>query len=195
MATEQIADYESQPDTPTIYRARGLMAGAGGTIAGDWSTSTAPVSWLITYNTTTCEGAMAWLKNPLAPAQNRLVRLGAESLTSKTRRVSRGVFGVLGRGRPVAVTDVRASIETELKIITKTTVEAVAVRALFNAASTLLLQCPAAFGWDSAYVSPGDLIEAHVVAPAIQHADRLFTVPVTVTDAPVGAPAAGAPPP
>lgn len=183
-----IPDYESAPDTPTIYRARGLIGAAGGTIAGPWSASTSPVSWLITYNTTTCDGAMAWLKNPLAPSQNMLVRLGSGSLISKDRRINRGVFAVLGRVRPVAVTDVRESIEATLTILTKTVAEAVGVRALFNASQTLLLQCPTVFGWDSAYISAGDLTEAHV-GPSIARGERMFTVPVTVTDAPVGAPA------
>lgn len=188
-------DYEAPPDTLVRYRARGLSLSGGGTAVGTWSANSNAVSWTIPFSVLTCDGAVAWLKNPLNANQNLLVRLGPGALLTKTRKINRGMFTILGRARPVAVTDVRSSVETELKILTQTALEAAQVIALFDTAQTLLLQAPTVFGWTSAYVSPGDLSEAQVI-PNISRAERLFTVPIQVTDAPVGVsvPVVAAPP-
>lgn len=187
LTSVSISDYEAPPDTAVIYRARGLTVAAGGTIAGDWSASTSAKSWALVYNLANCDGAVAWLKNPLDPNLNMLVRLGPGSLISKTRRISRGVFDILGRQNPVVVSDSRRSIETTLTILTMTVAEEARVIALFASATTLLLQAPDVFGWASAYISAGDLVEEQSI-PNISRSERRFTVPIGVTDAPVGIP-------
>lgn len=180
----EIFDYEAPPDTPLLYRARGVIVVGGGIIAGDWSATAGPVAWTIVHDETECDGVVAWLKDPLEPFNNRIVILGEGALMAKTRRIVRGVFAVLGRSRPVAVTDVRGSMETDLNIITKTPEEAADVVALFDVARTLLVQCPGIYGWLSEYVSPGDLVERHAINQ-IHQPERVFTCPVVVVDAPV----------
>lgn len=180
----QVYDYEAPPETPLVYRARGFIVIGGGLVAGDWSADSGVCSWSIDTDTSTCEGTQAWLKNPIDPSMNRLVVLGEGALMAKQRRVTRGVFQVLDRKPPIAVTDVRHSIETDLTVLTQTAMEADDVVALFDAAVTLLLQCPSIFGWLSEYVSPGDLTEIHAINEIFKE-QRILSAPIVVVDSPV----------
>lgn len=180
----QVYDYEAPPETLLTYRARGFTVVGGGLNAGDWSADSNMCAWAIDTDTSTCEGTQAWLKNPVDPTQNRLVVLGQGSLMTKTKAIGRGVFDILGRENAIAVTDVRHSVRTDVSIITQTVIEAADVEDLFDAAVTLLLQCPSVFGWLSEYVSAGDLTETRPIAE-IAKPERVFSTSLVVVDSPI----------
>lgn len=108
-------DYEVPNGASVTYRARAAWYSSGLPITGSWLESSSG-SWSSTAT---------WLKVPTDPSKNTTVRIGRTSPWQHSARV--GLFPVIGRALPVAVSDVMpgASFELELLALDKSELEAV----------------------------------------------------------------------
>lgn len=104
----------------------------------------------------------------------------------QTRAIARGVFEVIGRARPIAVSSAqRQSSAASLTVWTETFAERDKLLALLDDGSPLLLRAPAELGHGPGeWLSIGDASYKAVGHGAWEHT-REFTLPYVVVDAPV----------
>lgn len=124
-----------------------------------------------------------WLKHPGKPVLNMIVEVATGP--DLTRPVAQGVFEVLGRSRPIAVTMRRGSERGELLINTHTDADRVGLLALLEDGEPLLLSAPDGYGVGSVYVAVGEVGERRLTHVG-RTADRQFQLPITVVDRPSG---------
>ncbi|MGZ0147135.1 hypothetical protein ACXJJ3_08695 [Kribbella sp. WER1] len=161
-------DYEAPLDSPFYYQA----------------TSTDRPGVTITSPTYTMDsGGKTWLKHPGRPFLNTVVEVA--SGPDLTRPVAQGVFEVLGRSRPIAVTMMRGSERGEIVLNTHTDADRVAIIGLLEDGEPLFLSTPAGYGMGSVYVAVGEVAERRLTHIG-STADRQFTLPFTVVDRPPG---------
>lgn len=118
-----------------------------------------------------------WLKSIVRPFLNREVTV--RDFGDITRPDRGGVFEVVGRSYPVAVTDVRGSRRFSLELRTLTEAEADDLRLILASGDVLYLQVPPtgqSSAVPTAYVSVGDATERR---PTSITAVRLFSLPCT----------------
>lgn len=175
-------------DTPVWYRWTG-SPGAAVIVQGPF---------------TEASNGNVWLKDPLRPWANVELKfcdspqgIPAEicstlapdlvwvGLGEKVYRADAGLFDVYDNAVPADIYGRRKRLDSALNILSKTLTAAGAMEDLFAGGGPLQLQMPAVYGWDDAYVQPGDVTEAY------RHPDqrkpiRLWTGPFTVVDRPVG---------
>ena len=96
-----------------------------------------------------------------------------------------GLFDVIGRATPVAVTDVRSTGAGTLVLTTRTYNEAQAIRNVTADGAVLLLQTPGAANLGNLYIAPADVTEERI-SPLYMVQDRRFTIPFTIVDRPFG---------
>jgi hypothetical protein len=129
-----------------------------------------------------------WLKSVARPFLNQPVTFGGDTFAME-RPARRGVFDVVGRSLPVAVSDVRSSRRYSLILRTETDSDATDLDLLFASGDVLYLQhdgdCVVPSG---VYLSVGDTIEAF---PSPPDELRFWSVPV-VEVAPPGPDVVGA---
>jgi len=125
-----------------------------------------------------------WLKSLARPYLNRQVTV--RDFSEVTRRARGGVFDVVGRSVPVAVTDVRGSRQWSLDVSTYSARERSDLDMLLVSGDILLVHVPPAAGRISAtpggYVTVGDTRE--VTPPTSDLAMRVFTLPCVEAAAP-----------
>lgn len=162
-------DYEAPVDVEFYYQA---------------TSTSLPGTTLTTGQLTMPSGNISWLRSPGQPALNMPVTI----ITPPTwdRPITQGVFDVLGRSRPVAVSQRRSSERGDLVVATLTEDERQALLALVADGSILYLTTPGGWGVGSVYVAVADISEAR---PSALGSDpfRLFTLSLTVVDRPSGA--------
>lgn len=144
-----IVDYEAPFGVPVSY---GVNGGA----------ATDPVTLDITR---------PWLVHPFTPVLSMQVTLRPGSLTAETRPVMQGVFQPLGRKNPVILTDgVRKGSQSQLVVLTQSTAEFAALKALLADTSPLLLNIPASLDWgfNTGYIAVGDHKPTRVVDKLIE---------------------------
>lgn len=132
-----------------------------------------------------------WLTHIGVPT--RSVTLFVAEFGELTRPVERGVFAVLGRAEPIIVTGNRRSAPAGLiHARTKTHEERLALAAVLDDGSPLLLNVPVSLDWglESAYVSFGDVTESRTIDWA-GHPWREWSLPYQVVARPVGGTRAG----
>jgi hypothetical protein len=155
-----------------------------------------PFGASVSYSTTASAGTVSaqvtvaasqvWLIHPGVPALSMPITVAAWG--ERTRKVTRGVFYPMGRGTPVVQTDgARKSAEYDLSVYTASQVEREKLNDLLDSGDSLLLNVPATKGWGrpTEYVSVGDVAESSVTRMAGEPG-RMWSLPVTVVDAPVG---------
>lgn len=127
-------------------------------------------------------GGRTWLSHPYSGAT--LVVTVAEE-PDQTRAISRGVFEVIGRARPIAINaNQRQSSSASLTVWTETFAERDALLAMLDDGAPLLLRAPAELGHGpSEWLSIGDVTYKAVGHGAWEHT-REFTLPYVVVDAP-----------
>lgn len=128
----------------------------------------------------------AWLIHPGVPVLSRPIL--AAGITGRTRRVERAVLYPMARRTPAVQSDgQRKASEYTLTIRTTTEQDRIAVDLLFDDASTLLLNVPAAWRWGigAEYVAVGDTLEDRLY-PYAPEQRRTWTLPLIVVDRPVG---------
>ncbi len=123
---------------------------------------------------------LVWLKNVGRPYLNRRVTVaGFSDVVAPARG---GVFDVLGRRLPVAVTDVRGSRRYELTLVAADAAEASAIEFALSFGDTMLLHVPAGCVVPaSMHVFVGDLATSRHSARATR---RFLSLPLTEVDAP-----------
>src|SRR5690606_18608146 len=97
-----------------------------------------------------------------------------------TRHARGGVFDVVGRSLPVAVSDVRGSRQWTLRVLTDTAEQAAAVDLILASGDPIFLHMPPGMPMGSGtYAVIGDTTETNLDGVV-----RLFTLPLTETAAP-----------
>lgn len=100
-------------------------------------------------------------------------------------RADAGLFDRLDAETPADVYARRKRLDGSLSFMTKTLDAAQRVYELFTAGGPLFLQLPTVYGWEDAYIQPGDLAKDYLY-PDQRMPHRLWTVPFTVVDATTG---------
>ncbi|PWR08569.1 hypothetical protein DKT68_15240 [Micromonospora acroterricola] len=125
-----------------------------------------------------------WLKSLARPFLNRQVTV--RDVSEVIRRSRAGVFDVVGRSFPVAVTDVRGSRQWTLDLSTYSEQDRSDLDLLLASGDVLLVQVPPAAGRLSAtpagYVVVGDTRE--ITPPTLDLAMRVFSLPCVEAAAP-----------
>ncbi|MFF1820399.1 hypothetical protein ACFVWG_24045 [Kribbella sp. NPDC058245] len=161
-------DYEAPLDLSFYYQA----------------TSTDRPGVVVTSETYEMDSAgRTWLKHPGRPFLNTVVEVAGPP--DLTRPVAQGVFEVLGRSRPVAVTMRRNSERGELVLNTRTDTERVALVGLLDDGGPLFLAAPGGYGLGSVYIAVGEVTERRLTGLGATQ-DRQFVLPFTVVDRPIG---------
>lgn len=123
--------------------------------------------------------AETWLKSVGRPFLNRRVVASDASDVTYTSRA--GIFPVIGRTDPVAVTDSFAVKSYQLSLATVTKTEADLLRILVTSGDVLFLHTPANFPAPGGYFVCGDIAETRQGLPWDR---RWFTLPLTKVVAP-----------
>lgn len=163
--TVGVDDYEFTAGVPNTYV---LRAYAGALLLGTVSVVITPVLTSV------------WLKNVARPYLNRAVTVAGFSDVALPARGA--VFDVLGRRRPVAVTEVRGSRRYELTLAAVDAVEAEAIELALSFGDTVFLHTPAGCavpGSMHAYV--GDVTVSRTAARGVR---RYLSLPLTEVDGP-----------
>jgi hypothetical protein len=129
-----------------------------------------------------------WLKDPAHPELNMVLKV--TSLEQLDRDVPQGVFQVAGRTYPVVTSGRRFAPIGELVCYTETLAERQTLLNIVASGRTLQLSTPDGYGVGALYVSIGKIPESRGGRLADQPA-RNYTLPLTVTDRPVGVSSAG----
>jgi hypothetical protein len=195
------------PETATIERvnADGSVTGVRGAelvtlVAGAWvgddyeapldesfyyvATSTdRPGESLTSETYTMSSDGLTWLKHPGKPFLNMVITISQPP--NWVRPVSQGIFDVLGRSTPVAVTMRRSAARGELTVATADEAQRLGLLSLLDDGSPLYLQTPAGYGVGNIYISVGELTEERVTRVG-QTQERRWTLPATIVNRPVG---------
>lgn len=100
-------------------------------------------------------------------------------------RADAGLFDRLDAETPADVYARRKRLDGSLSFMTKTLAAAQRVYELFTAGGPLFLQLPTVYGWQDAYIQPGDLTKDYLY-PDQRMPHRIWTVPFTIVDATTG---------
>jgi hypothetical protein len=112
---------------------------------------------------------------------------------NKTRAADAGLFPVLDDERPSDVFARRKDITTGLMFLSRSLGAITGIYELFTAGGPLLVQVPAEYGMNAPYgqrdryYQPDDLVEGYLSIDQ-RKTYRLWTVPATSVDAPIGEP-------
>lgn len=131
-----VDDYEFVPDVVNHYRVT-------------------PSVGAVQTNTTTPVLGTVWIKNIIRPFLNRAVTV--TDWSDIERRSRNGVFDVIGRTMPVAVTDVRSSRRFDLVLTTATPDEADELDLCLGSGDPILLHVPADCPIPGVYAVVGDV--------------------------------------
>lgn len=148
-------DYEFVADVPNYYRVAGEVASITPTLGG------------------------VWLKSVARPFLNR--RVVVQDYGDVERPARAGVFDVIGRSSPVAVSDVRGSRRWNLTVLTSTPPSAGDIDMLLASGDPLFIHVPAGCDVPGGYVSVGDTVQRR---PARRSVRRLFELPCVEVAAP-----------
>lgn len=148
-------DYEFAPDVTNYYRAVGQTANITPTLGG------------------------VWLKSLARPFLNRQVTVVDYSDVARTSRA--GVFDIVGRSFPIAVTDLHGSRRWTLDVLASTLAEAEDLDLLISTGEVQFVHVPAGSGVPGGYVALGDTSERR---PGRRSVRRVFSLPFTAVAAP-----------
>ncbi|MFC9268905.1 hypothetical protein ACFTXJ_14180 [Streptomyces zhihengii] len=173
-----VEDYEAPLRVPFYYY--GLSINSLGVPSAERTTDTV---------TLTHEDAnVAWLKDPGNPQRNLMVVV--KTPPDWQRQIAQSEYRVRGRTNPVVLSDVRAGLEGDLVIWTRSDEERRALHWLLDPGSVLLWQAVPGMGVDDMYVAVGQIVEARVSAYAPE-LWREWTLPLRAVDMPVTVGVAG----
>lgn len=115
-----------------------------------------------------------WIKSPTRPFLNRPVMLS--EFGEVTRRDRSGVFEIVGRSYPVAVTDLRSSRRQTISLLTQDRQERRELDTILASGEPILFHAPAGCAVDSMYAIAGDVSYDRT---ARRSERRLFQIPLT----------------
>lgn len=131
-----INDYEFVPDVENFYR-------VNPDTGADQTGSITPTL------------TATWLKSVARPFLNQ--SFSRSEIVSDVNRPERdGVFDIIGRSLPIAVTELRSSKQYSLRLVTRTLGEADALDLLLASGDALFLHVPSTWPLPSAYVAVGN---------------------------------------
>lgn len=120
-----------------------------------------------------------WLKNLTKPFLNRTLNC-IPNQTPITRRARNGIFPIVGRTFPIAVSDIRLAREITIEIITQTTQEWEELDLITLPGDVFFLQTPPGNSIPTMYVAIGDTSIRRPLRNQICGNDwRVFTFPLT----------------
>lgn len=165
------SDYEFTTGHQLTYRVRGYTSG---------DVLTASFTCTITVNQPDI-----WLKSVERPFLNRPLDCTANPSPIQ-RNARQGIFPVLGRSFPVAVTDVRGSTSVTLVTITRTYDQQLLLDYLLASGDVMYLQTTATFPISSMYVTiDGNVDEDRPVRNRLCDVDyRRFNLPIVEVEPP-----------
>lgn len=122
-----------------------------------------------------------WLKSLARPFLNRTVQVIHRPDITVTRPARTGIFEIVDRSVPIAISTVRGSRRWTMYVRTTTADDAEAMNLLLASGDTLLVQAPSSCAIETGYVSVGDVATTrHPLRPQ----KRLYTMPLTEVAAP-----------
>lgn len=125
-----------------------------------------------------------WFKVIAKPFLNRTVYCIAKP-GPVLRRARQGIFPIIGRSVPVAVTDIRGSREYELDVITRTTQEYKDFDLLLSTGDIIFIHTPPDSSIATAYIAIDDVVRAQPLSGSRCGNDwRVFTLPIIEVAAP-----------
>lgn len=130
-------------------------------------------------NSITPSISTVWVKSIRRPFLNTAVR--SVGLTDITRRDRTGVFRIVGRSLPVAVTDVRGSREFTLRLLTQNTADRDRIDLVLASGDPLFLHVPPTYPTGSLYAVVGDSKQLERVPQGVL---TVFELPVIEVAAP-----------
>lgn len=134
-------DFVVQPGDPTTVNAGTFVTtGASGSSSRSGMLALLPASATSQTNSITPTLTTSWLKSVGRPFLNRPIVLGR---ISPIRRAARhGVFPIIDRSMPIAITQVRAGLAVTVQVITTTTEARQELDLLLAAGDQVLVQSP-----------------------------------------------------
>lgn len=159
-------DYEFPAEQATTYRVRSYTS--GNVLLQTFTAAITP----------TLSGQV-WLKSLARPFLNREVWV--MSVGDVERDARNGVFPIVGRSLPVAVTDVRLGREFSLNILRETADDAEDLDYLLASGDPMFLHAPPDFPVPSLYAVAGRIVKAH---PVPGDPLRTYAVPLIEVVAP-----------
>jgi len=128
-----------------------------------------------------------WMKDIGRPFLNRPLDC-IPNMSSITRRARNGIFPIVGRSYPIAVTDLRMSREFTIEIITQTTAEREEFDIVLASGDVYFFQSPPGDPMPTMYAAVGDTDERRPLRNRTCGNDwRVFTLPLTEIAAPTSA--------
>lgn len=126
-----------------------------------------------------------WLKNIARPFLNRMLNC-VPNQSPITRRARNGIFPIVGRTFPVAVTDVRLAREVTIEVIMQTTQQWEELDLITLTGDTFFIQTPPGNSLPTMYVAIGDTSIRRPLRqlPRCGNDWRVFTLPLTEVAAP-----------
>lgn len=169
--TLRIDDYEAPLGASITYRA--LQYAADGTLLYNRITDPAALS--------AGDPDLAWLKDPGRPQRNLQVVM--RTAPEWARGIDRTEHRIKGRRNSVVISDVRAGLQGDLSIWTRSDNERIALHRILDSGSTLLLQVPPDNGLEDLYVQVDEATEARAATNSLD-TWRAWTLPLTQVDMP-----------
>lgn len=159
-----IDDYQYSPGVPNWYRVRITSSDIGTT--NDQTLTAGPV--------TPPAVDAVWLKATEHPELNRTINV--VDFSDVERPTRGGVFDVLGRSLPIAVSDVRGSRRYTLDVLAEDDDEAAELEAILATGDTVLLQVPPDCPVPAMHAEVGDVTVSRTGRRANR---RVFSLPLT----------------
>lgn len=103
----------------------------------------------------------------------------------QTWQVDAGLFPILNAERPADIYARRKFADGTLTFFTRTLDAIDRIYDLFTAGGVLFLQLPTVYGWDDAFIQPGDVTQSYISRDQ-RRPDRFWSVPFTIVDQPIG---------
>lgn len=159
-------DYEFPNEQATTYRVRSYTGGGA-------------LVQTFTANITPTLSGQVWLKSLSRPFLN--VELWVMSVSDVEREARNGVFPIVGRSLPIAITDVRLGREFTLNLLRETKQDAEDLDYLLASGDPLFLHAPDDFPVPSLYAVADRTTKAH---PVPGDPLRTYAVPMVEVVAP-----------
>lgn len=151
----KLDDYEFEPDVVNYYRARGEVQSITPTLT------------------------RVWLKSISRPWLNREVTV--VDFSDVTRQARAGVFDIVGRSFPIAVSDVRSGKSYTLELLTETATEERDLDIVIASGDPLFVQPPATSRVPGGYYTVGNTADRRLARTSPK---RVFSLPLAEVAAP-----------
>ena len=161
-----------------------FLVTGGASATSSSSVVSMPPTTLTQTNSITPTLSSIWLKSPTRPFLNRTFYCVPKE-SPITRRARNGIFEVIGRSYPIAVTDVRQSREFTIDVVTRTRQEHLDFDLILSAGDIMYLQTPSTSPIPTMYVAISDETETRPLhGKPCGNEWRVFTLPVREVAAP-----------